>query len=226
MNTLKGSNYFEFLFPFLLFFAVIFTVLQKIKIFQNDKGEPKKPVIFIITIAISWYSITFDLGTGYKVSDLLIMMFPNISTLTILVLTLYVVGALFGKNFFKGLFRKDHSAYFHIAIGTIAFSAVLFYVGIAMGFWNYDYLNPSSYWNFVLAIAFLIMGIVFLLIGMPGIGLILLIVLGIFIYNYGEGNILEYFIDPVIFILLLVIFLFNWVLKEDKDKVKELEKIN
>jgi len=208
IEAFLDNGYYEFLFPFLLSFAVFFTILSKVKIFKSKStGKPYSSIISVVSLVVSWYGVSFETSDGYNVGNLIMMMFPNISALTIGVLSLYIVGAILGKDFFKGLFRKDHTGYMFIVIGAIGLGAVIFYVGIAMGFWDYDYLDAASYWNVILAVAFLIMGVVFILIDMASLGVLLLFVFGVFVYNYGEGNILEYFIDPVVFIVRIVIVL-------------------
>ena len=57
----------------------------------------------------------------------------------------------------------------------------------------------------VLAVFFLILGIVFMLVDYMPLGILFLSIFAIFVFNYGEGNILELFIDPVIFIVFIII---------------------
>ena len=217
------SSYYEFLFPFLLAYALFFTVLSKVSIFKSKKtGEPIKSVIVVISTLVAFYGISFEISDGVNVGNLLMSMFPGISALTIGILTLYIVAAMFGEDVFNGLFRKDHTAYLYIAVGVIGLGSVIYYVGIAMGFWKFDSIGPESQWNTIIAIALLILGVVFMFIDMIGYGLILLMVFGAFIYNAGAGNILEYFVDPVIFIIVIIIVLVAW-LNSDKEEKQILE---
>ena len=43
VETLVDGQFFDVVFPFLLVYAILFTVLQRVKIFQNKRGEPFKP---------------------------------------------------------------------------------------------------------------------------------------------------------------------------------------
>lgn len=223
-NFISGE-YYELVFPFLLIFAVFYTALssEKIKLFRNS-DKLNKAGVFIVSLVVSLFSIYFETSEGYTIGKLSSLLFPNISTLTVLLLGLYVVGALFGKNFFKGMFGKKYDAYAHILIGALGLGAVVFYVGIAMGFFNYDPYHFAELYNVTLAIAFGILGLVFLIMRLIGFGLILLFVLGIFISNDGDGFILEYFFDPIMFIAIIIIFLLTW-LGTDKEK-KEILKID
>lgn len=217
------SDFYQILFPFLITYCLFYTVLGKIKFFQYKKSknfaQPIKPVIVILSLVISFYSVTFKINDNATLGELLMMMFPNISALTIGILSLYVVGSILGKNFFKGVFRKDHSAYLFMAVGVIGLGSVIYYVGIAMGFWDNYPINQSFYWNFIFGIALLILGIVFLLIDLIPIGFLFLTIFGIYVYNYGEDIfILEYFIDPVVFIVFIVIVLMSWLNSGDEKK--------
>lgn len=219
------KNYYELLFPFLLLYALFYTVLGYVGIFKNKQGQPRKAVIVVISLIIAFYGITFEISTGYTIGTLMMMMFPNISTLTILVLSLYVAGSIFGFDFFSGLFRKDHSAYMYMAVGVIGLGSVIYYVGIVMGFWTINPIGPQSQWNMIIGIGLLIMGIVFLFIeGLRAFGAIFLLVFGVYVYNFGENvMILEYFVDPIVFIILIITVLFSYMSSDEKGKQKTLE---
>jgi uncharacterized membrane protein YfcA len=122
LTVLFDSNYYEILFPFLLSFALFYTVLGNVKIFKYKKGkkqgEPIKPVIFIISVIVSYYGISFEMPGGNSIGNLLMMLFPNISALTIGILGLYIVGSIFAKNFFSGLFDPKNSSFIFLTIGA------------------------------------------------------------------------------------------------------------
>ena len=217
------NSYYEILFPFLLSFAILYTILGKVSLFQNKKTrQPMKPIVFVVSLVVSWFGVGFETSSGYNVGKLLMMMFPNISALTMGILCLYIVGAILGKNFFKEIFSRSHGAYIYFAIGAIGLGAVVYYWGIVMGLWNFDPLDAQSYWNVVIAVGLLVLGITLIVIGFLGYGIVLLFVFGAYVYSYGEGNILEYFIDPFVFIAIIVILLLTWLGSDrnEKDKLK------
>ena len=234
LSVLYDSHYYEILFPFLLSFAVIYTVLERIKIFKYKKGankdKPIKPALFIVSALVSYYGISFELSQGYSVGNFLMMLFPNISALTMGILGLYIVGSIFAKDFFSGLFDRKNSAFLVLIIGVIGIGSIIYYAGIAMGFWSDYPITNTGLWNTIFAIAFLILGIVFLFIpNMVPFALILLFVFGTFVVNYSaQESILELFIDPVIFILAIVAFLLSWLnsndIKEQEKEYAEMEK--
>ena len=217
------NNYYSILFPFLLVFAFIYTALSFVKIFQNKDGVPNKPVIFVISLVFSLMGIWFETKRGFVIGDLLMIMFPNISAITIGILTLYIVGALFGHNIFKGFYRKDFSAYLYFAVGAVGLGAVVFYLGIAMGIWDLDPLNATSYWNVVIGTGIFILGIVLLFTGEIPFGTLLLVVLGTYVANYGDESIIGYFVDPLVFIFVLVILLLSWM-TGNRDRKIELNR--
>ena len=222
LQVFFDNNYYYFLFPFLLLFAILYTILGKVSIFRSKKtGRPIKPVIFVISLVVSFYSVNFEISEGYLIGDLLMMMFPNISALTIGILGLYVAGAVAGKDFFRGLFDKKNSAFIYLAVGGIGLGAVLYYVGIAMGFWDIAVIDQTSYWNFILAFFLLILGIVFLFTGLVPIGIVFLFIFFGYVYNSGNATVIEYVIDPIVFIIVIILVLLAW-LNSDKDKKFEL----
>jgi len=216
------NSYYETLFPFLLSFALFYTVLSHISLFKNKKTKkPFSALISVIALVVSWFGVGFEISEGHSVGELISIMFPNISALSIGILSLYIVGGVMGKDFFKGLFKKNYSSYLFLSVGGIGLGAVIFYLGISMGFFDYDFYDIQGYWSTIFAIAILIVGVVFLINDSIPMGILLLIIFGSFIYNSGEGNILEYFIDPVIFIIMLVVILLSW-LGSDSEKKSQL----
>lgn len=218
LNTLVSGQYYEYLFPFLLIYAVFYTVLgsKKISLFQKN-SIVNKAAVFIISFSVSLFSIYFELPSGYTIGKLLMIMFPNISTISVVILSLYILGGMMGKNFFNGAFDKRTSSFGVIAIAGISLGLVIFYIGIAFGMWDYNPFDEVGLANVVLSVIFIILGFVFFLIHLQGIGLVLLIVTGSFIADGGDEFILNYFIDPAMFIFIIVIFMLTW-LNSDKDK--------
>jgi hypothetical protein len=217
------GGFYEYVFPFLLLYALFSAVLPNLKLFKDRQGRSRKSVTTVVSIIVSLVGVTFETSSGWNVGKLMQVMFPNVSALTILILGLYVVGSILNKNFFTSLFRKDFSAYIFMAIGVIGLGAIVFYLGIAFGFWDLNPLDPQSYWNVVLAVGFLIMGFVFILIGLYGWGAILLSVVGIFLYSSGDESILQYFIDPFIFIFILVVLLLSWMHESPEEERRKLD---
>lgn len=212
-EILLNNSYYDALFPFLLIYALLSAALPYAKIFRSKKtGKPYKPTIVIISLVVAFFGSSFEISEGETLGSLMMMLFPNISAITIGILTLYLVGSMLNKNFFKNLFRKDVSSYAIFAVGVIGLGAIIYYLGIAFGMWDLDPFDQMSYWNIILAVAFLIMGVVFLFIDLIPLGLVFLLVFWVYVYNFDNSQtILELFIDPVIFIVIIFTALFSWM---------------
>lgn len=218
-RILLESSYYQILFPFLLIFAVLYSALssKKVMIFRNKKtGEPYSAIVFIISLIVSFYGVSFETSPGQSVGSLMMVMFPNISALTMGILVLYIVGGMLGKNFFKGVFSKKWDAIMYMIVGGIGLGAIIFYLGISMGFWDFNPLDTASYWNVIIGMFLLILGIVFLFVDYIPFGVLLLSIFAAFVYNYGQGSILDYFIDPVVFIVFIIIVMLMWM-NTDKE---------
>lgn len=223
-NIFLSNNYYQILFPFLLTYALLITVLAKIKIFQNKEGKPINAIIVPVSLVVSFYGVSFEISEGHTLGSLMMVLFPNISTLTMGILALYIVGSLFNKNMFKNMFREDVSSYAYFAAGAIGLGAVIFYVGIAMGAWDYNPLDTNSYWNVILALGFLIMGVVFLIIELYTMGFVFLLVFAAFVFNSGQDDILSYFIDPVVFMVFIILGLISWLGSTPEQEKNDLRR--
>jgi hypothetical protein len=203
IDTLVKGQFFDVVFPFLLVYAILITILPRVKLFQNKSGTPFKPVIIIVSLIVTLFSVSFTLPSGYTIGMYMALLFPNISTLTITVLSLYVVGGILGVDVFKGMFSKGNSAYLFFVVAAIGLGAVVFYTGIVLGFWSYNPYDSLSLWNVTLAVGLGILGIVFLIAGSFMLGGIMLFVVATFILGDQERSILFSFLDPVMFVLIL-----------------------
>ncbi len=223
IQTLIDGQYFDLVFPFLLVYAILISILPRAKLFENKEGKTNKKMIILVSLIISIFGVTIPLPTGFTIGMYLALLFPNISTLTIGVLMLYIIGGIAGVDIFKGIFKKDHNAYLFFIIGAIGLGAVVFYSGIVLGFWSYDVYDKLALWNVTLALGLGILGIVLLIAGQIAFGILLLFVVITFILGDQEKSILYSFVDPVIFIVVVFIILLI-VSTSDSDKKRKLAK--
>lgn len=223
LRVLIDAQYFEVLFPFLLLFALYFHVLQKI---LGRKGPRlfAKSTSFIIALVVSFYSVAFKFPSGYSVADLMMFVFPNISSISVAILAVYVVGSILGKDFFKGMFRKDFNTYSIYFFAALAVGSVIYYGGIVIGFWNFEPYDSSALFSVILSISFLILSVVFLIIGWFVLGSILLYTAVSFFYNQGSVSITSLLFDPYLFILFIFIGLMSWLFKSDEDVEKKINR--
>jgi hypothetical protein len=230
-DVMLNEDYFTIIFPFLLIYAILYTVFSRLSIFKNKKtNKPNKPVAIILALIVTLFAVVFEISPGYTISRLIAEMFPNISAIGIGIVILYILGGLFGKNFFKGLFSKSQSSIFTFIVGGIMFGMVIYYVGIATGFLEREALDTGSMWNMIVLIGTLVTGVILVIAGTsPGSGRLiifgaLLIFVDIaYIYNGANENILEYYFDPIVFIVLVATLMYGWTMSKD-EKVSVLEK--
>lgn len=229
-EILISTEAYRYFFPLLLLYAILYTVLSQVGIFRktdptdSNKTQPRKPIIVAVSISISVIATIYPINEqGETIGDFLVVFFPNISALTMGLLGLFLVSTLMGKNFLD--FFGDHVAnsYAQMAIFLIGLGSVLFFIGNAAGFWNYNVMDPGSQWNFILMIGLLVLGIVLIALKIYAVGIILLLVDVAYLANHGNNNILEYIFDPFIFMIAIFLILFTWVSSGDKDEEAELE---
>lgn len=223
-DTFVDIGLYDYLFPYLLLYALFVTVFPYIKLFQKKNGSTNKPVVVLLSLLISLYGVSFEISSGQTIGMLLMNLFPNISALTIGIVALYIVGSILGVDFLKGLFRKDISANIYFTLAGLGLGMVVYFLGIAYGAWDYDPLDSESMWNVILALLFGILSIVFFIIKKVPEGLLFAIVVLSWIFGPQNESILMSFIDPFIFVLILFVFLLAWVNKGDDPK-KHLAKL-
>jgi len=89
-----------------------------------------------------------------------------------------------------------------------------------MGLWNFQPLNDSQMWNFILAVVFLVLSIVFFITNYKGIGFVMMVVFIMYVVNDAEKNVLSFFMDPIIFIVLIIILMWGWLRSPDEKKAR------
>jgi hypothetical protein len=230
VDSMKSSDYYTYVFPFLLLYALLYTALSYVSVFQNKTTKkPIKSVITILAFIISFIGVSFEVSSGYRLGDYLQLLFPNISAITIGFLALYIIAAMLGKDFITTFFSPSGSAIAKYILAGVGLASILFFTGIAMGFWDYQALDVGTQWNFILFVGIMVMGVVFVIIGLsPGngsflfLGLLISIVCGVYWSQGAEGNFLAYFVDPFVFIAFLIFLIYRWSMSSD-EKIEEIE---
>ena len=106
---LLDGGWIHYLFPFLFVYAIVFTILNQVKIFEDYK--PTKIIIaFIFGIFAVGFPITDDrCGTGWEstitpgctLGDYMLGLFPGVSAFAVAILALYIVSAMLGFDLMK-----------------------------------------------------------------------------------------------------------------------------
>jgi len=150
------GGWYQFVFPFMLVYAVVFTILNKVDLFAD-----KKPIKVIIALVFSFFAIAFPItgdavscglksspqvasGSCQTLGDLMMVLFPGVTAFAIGVLALYIVAAMLGVdlvNFF-GANEKDNKMIRYILGGLGIFVVIYYY---ARGFGWFGFSN-SNFW--------------------------------------------------------------------------------
>ncbi len=114
---------FQYILPFLLIFAVVIALLEKVEIFKDNKG-----VSVMIALSIALLSLQFDL-----VPTFFSIIFPKLGVgLAVLLVSLVLMGFFLGQE-------SEWGNYVFFAIGAIIFLAIVF-----LSFSDYRWLD--SWW--------------------------------------------------------------------------------
>ncbi len=110
LNQLESLGFFQYILPFLLIFAVVYAVLTKIKVFEENKGAS-----VVIAIAIGLLALQFDILPAF---------FQNIFPKFGIGLAILLIGLILAGAFISG-YEKAYSWIF-FGIGGLIFLIIIF----------------------------------------------------------------------------------------------------
>jgi len=119
----ESLGVFSYVLPFLLIFAVVFAILSKLKIFEDNRA-----INMIISLAIALLSLQF----GF-VSNFFAEIFPRMGVgIAILLVALILFGAFIN-------WKSDKTPWIFFGIGAVIFVFILFLTFSSYSWWG-------SYW--------------------------------------------------------------------------------
>ena len=121
LNFLKDFGFFDVVVPFLLFFAIVFAVLEKTRVL----GEKKSNVNLIVALAVSLLVIATN-----KAVNFISTVIPNmILFLVLIIMFVMITGIFFKEGDYE--FYKEHKIWFGI------FMVILFVltIGFVLNAW-------------------------------------------------------------------------------------------
>ncbi len=124
LNQWNTMGVFSYVLPFLLIFAVVYAVLSKIKLFEENRG-----VNVVIAAAVGLLSIQFDF-----VSTFFAIIFPRFGIMISVVLVVLILLALV----YEGDTKKA------TWIGWVAAVGILIWAITSWGFWGDNF--GIGYW--------------------------------------------------------------------------------
>lgn len=149
ISSLQEGGWFEFVFPFMLVYAIVLTILNNVDLFKD-----KKPVRVIIALVFALFSIAFPItgnfqdcglnrGTGSygdceTLGGLLMSLFPGITAFSMGVLALYVVVAMLGIDLMDFFGDKSNNEYLKWILGALGLFVVIYYYARGFGWEGFD----------------------------------------------------------------------------------------
>lgn len=97
LSELESWGFRDAILPFLLYFAILFAVLQKIALFKDEKGEADRKINGVLSFVISaMIVVPHVLGIYTKTQDPVLIMYKILPTSTILIVGLAMTALLMG----------------------------------------------------------------------------------------------------------------------------------
>ena len=125
LSNLEQLGFFDYVLPFLVIFAIIFGILARVKIFEDNKA-----VNGIIAVSVSLMALQFGL-----VSNFFAELFPRFGIgLSIILVILVLVGLFMDPN-------EKWISYTMLGIGAIIVVAILIQSAGGLGFGSYWWYN-------------------------------------------------------------------------------------
>lgn len=151
LTTLRDLGFFDFLLPFLLFFAVIYAILAKSKIFESEAGKERRDINSVIAFVIAMIATT----TSWVLLALN-QFLPWVGFISIVLLGFLILGSmLYGGDVTK-IFEDKMLR--NLAIGLIGF-VVFIVMYFALGwqaFFNIFGLSQADYAIVIIGIILII----------------------------------------------------------------------
>jgi len=152
---LYQGGWYQYVFPFMLVYAVVFTILNKVTLFED-----KKPVKIVIALVFALFAIAFPVtGDSYTcginlsvnptygcetLGDLMMVLFPGVTAFAIGVLSLYIVAAMLGLDLMNFLGTEKDNKILKYILGGLGLFVVIYYY--ARGFGWFGFQSSQTFW--------------------------------------------------------------------------------
>ncbi len=158
IDVMVEGGFYHYLFPFLLVYAIVLTIMNKAEIFKENKA-----VRVIIALVFALFAIAFPItddncgvsgvpnpGTyGCTLGDFMMVLFPGVTVFTIGILALYIVAAMLGVDLISLLGKDDkNQQIMRYILGLLGIIVVVYYYakgfgwrGLNENFWLWQLLS-------------------------------------------------------------------------------------
>jgi hypothetical protein len=194
-DALYDGGWFEYVFPFMLVYAIVLTILNNVPMFKD-----KKPVRVIISLVVSIFAIAFPIngdfascginsGTSYysgceTLGSLMMSLFPGVTAFSMAILALYIVAAMLNVDLMEFFGDEKQNKILKYALGAIGVFVVIYYYARGFGWRGFDDV-------------------------------------GFLDWLWGDGGLLR---DPLLYILAIIGILFWWITKDDDGETNNKKK--
>lgn len=169
---LEQYGWFQYVFPFLLVYAIVFTILNQVKLF-----EERKSVRIIIALVIALFAIAFPI-TGDAVScgiggggttcqtlgDFMMALFPGVTAFTMGILALYIVAAMLGVDLMKFFEGEKENKWIKYILGGLGVFVVVFYYAKGFGWTGLEGSFIADIFSDPLLYIIILFGVIFYMI--------------------------------------------------------------
>ena len=148
-RDLEFYGWFHIVFPLMLVYAVVFTILNNVEVFRD-----RKPVKVIIALIFGLFAVAFPISdadscgihnSSYRIADgctlgdLMISLFPGVTAFSIGILALYIVAGMLGVDLTKFFGRgEDSNKFIMWVLGALGVFVVLYYYALGFGWGGFE----------------------------------------------------------------------------------------
>lgn len=150
IDALFEGGWFEYVFPFMLVYAIVLTILNNVPMFKE-----RKSVRVIIALVVALFAIAFPITGDFQscqvnnsithsggcetLGSLMMSLFPGVTAFSVGVLALYIVASMLGVDLMK-FFGDDEKSneYLKWILGALGLFVVVYYYARGFGWEGFD----------------------------------------------------------------------------------------
>ena len=140
LRALWDGGWYSIIFPFLLIYAIVFTILNNVDIKALDSKPTKVIIALVFGLFAVAFPITGDGGfcvgsyCGNTLGDLMMALFPGVSAFAVGILALYIVAAMLGMDLMKFFGNNENNNnIIKYALGGLGVFVVVYYYARGFG---------------------------------------------------------------------------------------------
>ncbi len=145
IDQLNTGGWFQYVFPFMLVYAVVLTILNQVKVFED-----RKSVKVIVAMIFALFAIAFPISDntscglssarnmgytsgGCTLGDMMMTLFPGVTAFTLAILALYIVAAMLGVDLMHFFGNNNRDNWLRYVLGALGVLVVGYYYARGFG---------------------------------------------------------------------------------------------